>query len=238
MTVRRLTVAALLVLAAVAVAVGWPLGSWIESAAAWAEGQPAAAGALFVVAYVLAAMAMLPGSILTLASGYLFGLPLGVALTSIGSVLGAAAAFAVGRFVARDWVARRVAAWPHFSAFDSAMRRDGFAIVLLARLSPLIPYNLLNYAVSITAARFRDYVLASWVGMLPAIALYVYTGSLAKTVTTLRAGDAPSWPARALLGLGFVATVALAVLVTRRATRILRERLAAGPQPPLADGAK
>ena len=88
------------------------------------------------------------------------------------------------------------------------MRHDGFPIVLLARLSPLIPYNLLNYVLSVTAARFRDYLLATWIGMLPAIVLYVYTGSLAKSLTTLtsaaarRAGPrnrcsrSVSWPQR------------------------------------------
>ncbi len=190
MIALRAAVVALLLAAIVAVAVGWPLGSWITGAAAWAERHREAAGALFVAVYVLAAVLVVPGSILTLAAGYLFGLPLGVALTSAGSVLGAAAAFVVGRFVARDWVARRVATWPRFGALDAAMHHDGFAIVLLARLSPLIPYNLLNYGLSITAARFRDYLLATWIGMLPAIVLYVYTGSLAKSLTTLTSAAA------------------------------------------------
>ncbi len=170
----------------------------------------------------------MPGSILTLAAGYLFGLPLGVALTSAGSVLGAAAAFVVGRYVARDWVAQRIAGRPRFRALDAALHHDGFTIVLLARLSPLIPYNLLNYAIALTAARFRDYVLATWIGMLPATVLYVYAGSLAKSLATLAsAGRAPGWAAYSLLAVGFAATVGLTVLITRRATRLLRERLAA-----------
>src|SRR4030095_36542 len=100
-----------------------------------------------------------PGSILTLAAGFVFGLPVGVALASAGSVLGATLAFLVGRLVARDWVEQRTAAWPRFRALDAATRHDGFVIVLLARLSPLIPFNLLNYLLSLTATRFRDYVL-------------------------------------------------------------------------------
>ncbi|HZF31396.1 MAG TPA: VTT domain-containing protein [Gammaproteobacteria bacterium] len=239
MTVRRAIVAVLLLAAVVAVAAGWPVGFWIAGAAAWAQLHPLAAGALFVAVYVLAAVLVVPGSILTLASGYLFGLPLGVALTSAGSLLGAAAAFLVGRFVAREWVEQRIAARPNFRALDAAMRHDGFVIMLLARLSPLIPYNLLNYGLSVTAARFRDYLLASWIGMLPAIVAYVYTGSFANSLTTLTStGRAPTWAAHSLLALGFAATVALAVLITRRATRILRERLAAESQPPLSDRAK
>jgi uncharacterized membrane protein YdjX (TVP38/TMEM64 family) len=239
MSKPRAIVAALLLAAIVAVAAGWPVGPAIAGAAAWAARHREVAAAVFVGVYVLAAVLVVPGSILTLASGYLFGLPLGVALTSAGSLLGAAAAFAVGRFVARDWVEQRIATRPHFHALDAAMHHDGFVIMLLARLSPLIPYNLLNYGLSITAARFRDYALASWIGMLPAIVLYVYTGSLAKSLTTLTSADrAPAWAARSLLAMGFVATVALTVLITRRATRILRERLTAESQPPLPDRAK
>jgi uncharacterized membrane protein YdjX (TVP38/TMEM64 family) len=239
MTALRLAVIALLLAVIVAVAVGWPLGSGIAGVATWASGHRPAAGALFVAAYVLAAVLVVPGSILTLAAGYLFGLPLGVALTSLGSVLGAAAAFVVGRFVARDWVAQRVVRWPRFHALDAALHHDGFAIVLLARLSPLIPYNLLNYGLSVTAARFPDYVLATWIGMLPATVLYVYAGSLTKDLATLTsASRAPSWAAHSLLALGFAATVALTVLITRRATRILRERLAAESGAPLPDNAK
>jgi len=236
MTALRVAVAALLLTAIVAGFVGWPLGSWIAGAATWAQRHREAASALFVAVYVLAAVLAVPGSILTLAAGYLFGLPLGVALTLAGSVLGAAAAFVVGRFVARDWVAQRVATWPRFDALDAAIRHDGFAIMLLARLSPVIPYNLLNYGLSITAARFLDYLLASWIGMLPAIVLYVYTGSLAKSVTTLASGGGtPSWVGQSLLAIGLAATIALTVLITRRATRMLRERLAAESQQPLPD---
>src|SRR5882672_3928609 len=155
MTALRVAVAALLLTAIVAGFVGWPLGSWIAGAATWAQRHREAASALFVAVYVLAAVLAVPGSILTLAAGYLFGLPLGVALTSAGSVLGAAAAFVVGRYVARDWMAQRIAARPRFRALDAALHSDGFTIVLLARLSPLIPYNLLNYVLALTAARFR-----------------------------------------------------------------------------------
>jgi rSAM/selenodomain-associated transferase 2 len=233
MNALRVAVAALLLAAIVGVAVGLPLLSWINDAAAWSEQHREVAGALFIGVYVLAALLVVPGSILTLAAGYLFGLPLGVALTSAGSVLGAAAAFFVGRFVARDWVARRVATWPRFGAFCAALQYDAFAIVLLARLSPLIPYNLLNYVLALTAARFRDYLLATWIGMLPATVLYVYAGSLAESLTTL-ASAPPSWAAYSLLAIGFAATVALTVLITRRATQLLGERLAAESAAPAA----
>jgi len=239
MTARRVALVALLLAALVTAAVvGLPLASWIAGAAVWAQRHREAAAALFVVIYALAAVVLVPCAILTLAAGFLFGLPLGVALTSVGSVLGAAAAFVVGRFAAHDWVAQRIGTRPRFQALVAATHTDGFMLVLLARLSPVIPYILLNYAFSVTRVRFRDYMLATWIGMLPAIVLYVYAGTLAKNFAELTsAGRAPSWAVDSLLAIGFVATVALTWLIARRAARVLRERLAAeSPQSP-PDGA-
>jgi len=228
MTARRIAVVALLLLAAVVAAavVGLPLASWVAGSAAWAQQHQLAAAALFVVIYVLAAVVLVPCAILTLAAGFLFGLPLGIALTSVGSVLGAAGAFVVGRFWAHDWVARRIDKWPRFHALIAATHTDGFVLVLLARLSPVIPYVLLNYAFSVTAVRFRAYILATAIGMLPAIVLYVYAGTLAKNFAELTVAErAPSWAVDSVLALGFVATVALTWLIARRASRVLRERL-------------
>jgi len=228
MTARRIAVVAALVAAAIIIAVvaGLPLASWIAGSVAWAQRHQDAAAALFVLIYVLAAVFLAPCAILTLAAGFLFGLPLGVALTSVGSLLGAAAAFVVGRFWAHDWVARRIDKWPRFHALIAATHTDGFVLVLLARLSPVIPYVLLNYAFSVTAVRFRAYILATAIGMLPAIVLYVYAGTLAKNFAELTVAErAPSWAVDSVLALGFVATVALTWLIARRASRVLRERL-------------
>jgi uncharacterized membrane protein YdjX (TVP38/TMEM64 family) len=174
---------------------------------------------------VSAAVLLVPGSILTLAAGFIFGLALGVLLVSVGSVLGAIAAFLVGRFFARDWVAKRIAAMPKFRAIDGAVRRDGFMIVLLARLSPLIPYNMLNYGLAMTAVRMRDYVLASWLGMLPATTLYVYIGTLANDLTALGTARQHGLAVQALAIAGFVATIVLTVFIARRATRALSAEL-------------
>ena len=239
MTARRVAAAALLLGALdVAAVVGLPPASWIAGAAAWAQQHREAAAALFVVIYALAAVLLVPCAILTLAAGFLFGLPFGVALTSAGSVLGAAAAFAVGRFAAHDWAAERIGMRPRFQALVAATHTDGFMLVLLARLSPLIPYVLLNYAFSVTAVRFRDYILATSIGMLPAIVLYVYAGTLAKNLAELTsAGRAPSWAVDSVLAIGFVATVGLTWLIARRANRVLRERLASESPSPPPDGA-
>ena len=235
MTATRIAVAVVLLAVVVVVAFGaLPLAALVERALGVAEQHREVAAVLFVAAYVLAAVLVLPGSILTVAAGLLFGLPLGVALTSAAATLGASAAFAVGRFAARDWVAQRVATRPRFHALVAAAGSRGFLFVLLARLSPLIPYNLLNYALSVTSVRFRDYLLATWLGMLPATVLYVYTGSIAKSLADPK--SAPSWAAGSLLAIGFVATAALTLLIARQATRALSERLAA--EPPVAGGAE
>jgi len=235
MTATRVAVVVVLLAVIVVAAIGMlPLAAGVERALAFAEQHREVAAALFVAAYVLAAVLVLPGAILTVAAGLLFGLPLGVALTSAAATLGASAAFAVGRFAARDWVAQRVAARPRFHALVAVAGSRGFLFVLLARLSPLIPYNLLNYALSVTSVRFRDYLLATWIGMLPAIVLYVYTGSIAKSLAD--PASTPSWAAGTLLAIGFVATAALTLLIARQATRALSERLAA--EPPVAGGAE
>jgi uncharacterized membrane protein YdjX (TVP38/TMEM64 family) len=227
MTLGRVLLLAFLVAAIVAAAFGLPLRQWLVDGADWAEHHRYAAGGLFVVAYTVAAVLAVPGTILTLGAGFVFGLAFGVPLVSAGSLLGAVAAFLLARFLMRGVVAKRVARSSRLQALVAVTRHDGFTIVLLARLSPLLPYNVLNYLFGLTAVRFRDYVLASWLGMLPATVVYVYIGSLTKTVAALPGGNLDAaWPRRALLVTGFLATVGLTVLIARRATRELRHRLA------------
>ena len=232
MTLGRLLLLALLAAAIVVAAAGMPLRQWLVDGAGWAENHPYAAGGLFIVAYTAAAVLAVPGTILTLVSGFVFGVTFGTALVSAGSLLGAIAAFLLGRFSTRNWVAERVAHSTRLRALVAVTRDDGFTIVLLARLSPLLPYNLLNYLFGLTAVRFRDYVLGSWLGMLPATVLYVYIGSLTKTVSALTGGSLDAaWPRRLLLVAGFLATLGLTILIARRATRELRDRLAAEDRP-------
>jgi len=207
-----------------------PAREWLFVGLDWIEAHRGIAWAAFIAVYVCAAVMLVPGSILTLAAGFIFGLPLGVVLVSAGSVLGAGAAFLVGRFFARAWVADRIARLPKFRALDSAVRHDGFTIVLLTRLSPLIPYNVLNYGLGITAVHFRDYILASWIGMLPATVVYVYIGTLASDLTAIGTARQGGLAVQALWIAGFVATIVVTVLITRRATRALAAHLDAAAE--------
>jgi uncharacterized membrane protein YdjX (TVP38/TMEM64 family) len=212
-----------------------PVAEWVVAALAWIDTHREIAWAAYIVLYIAAATLMLPGSIITLGAGFLFGLPAGTAIVSAGSVLGATAAFLIGRFFARDWIAERVARLPRFRALDQATSKDGFLIVLLTRLSPLFPFNLLNYAFGLTAVRLRDFVLASWIGMLPGTVLYVYLGSLAQDLTMLTSGAIEGGGfGLALFMIGLAATLLLTIVLTRRATRALNSQLGLA-QPGAAD---
>lgn len=183
---------------------------------------------LFVPLYVIATVLFVPGSVLTLGAGAVFGLARGAIVVSIAATLGATAAFLVGRYLARDWVARRLAAYPRFRAIDEAVGREGWKIVGLMRLSPAFPFNLLNYAFGLTRVPLRHYALASWLGMLPGTVMYVYLGSLAGELAGLGTGERARPPAEWVLYLvGFLATAGVTVYVTRLARAALARRVGA-----------
>jgi uncharacterized membrane protein YdjX (TVP38/TMEM64 family) len=177
----------------------------------------------FAAAYAVGCL-VLPGSLITLAAGSLFGVIIGTVVVSLGSVTGAALAFWLGRTLARGLVEKRLAGNPRFHALDQAVAAGGFQIVLLTRLSPLFPFMLLNYAFGLTKVRFRDYVLASWIGMLPGTVMYVYLGSTVTELADIAAGNVEGVPARLVLFfVGLAATVVVTVYVTRLARRALRQ---------------
>lgn len=224
---KRRALTLLLALAALTAA-AWllPARELLMQLGIWAEMHPRTAWAGFILAYVLAAVCMVPGSILTLAAGVVFGVAGGVALVSVASTMGAGAAFLAGRYLARGWVESRLKSMPRFAALDRAVARRGWLIVLLARLSIVIPYNLLNYALGLTRVRFGAYLASTFAGMLPAIFLYVYLGSVAGNLAALdRAGESalPQW----LLIAGLIVAALLLVVIARITARALRSELAA-----------
>lgn len=193
--------------------------NFLEQVRALGVWGPVLLGAVYIAATVL----MLPGAILGLGAGFLFGVIPGVITISIASTLGAGAAFLVGRFLARDWVAQKVAAMPRFAALDAAVAREGFKIVFLTRLSPVFPFNLLNYAYGLTGVPFTHYFLASWIGMLPGTILYVYLGSAAQSLAAVAAGETPpSLAEQAFFWVGLGLALVVAIFVTRVARKALR----------------
>lgn len=197
----------------------------LQSTLTWIEQLGPAGGGAFIVIYVVATVAMMPGGLLTLAAGVLFGLGWGSLFTFVGAMLGSSLAFALGRYRLRGWVAQRwLKEGSRLAAFDRAIARDGWRIVLLVRLSPLFPFNAVNYIFGLTCISWRDYVLAS-LGTLPGTFLYVYLGTTFKSVAELLSGTQRSktpleW---GLFVFGLVATVVLTVYLTRLAGRALAE---------------
>ncbi|MEH2418011.1 TVP38/TMEM64 family protein [Nostoc sp.] len=180
----------------------------------------------FIALYIIATVAFFPGSILTLGSGVIFGAVWGSLYVFIGATFGATAAFLVGRYLARGWVAGKIADNKKFAAIDQAVGREGLKIVLLTRLSPIFPFNLLNYAFGITGVSLKDYFIGS-VGMIPGTILYVYIGSLAGNLAMIGTEAQPTNPTLqwAIRILGLIATVAVTVYVTQIARKALEEKI-------------
>ena len=202
---------------------GRALASSLTSFASWVDGLGPWGPAAFIAGYVVACIAFVPGAILTLAAGVLFGLGPGVLYVFVGAVLGSAAAFLIARHLARRAIEGRIAGNPKFAAIDQAIAREGMKIVLLLRLSPVFPFNLLNYGLGLTRVSLRDYLIGS-IGMLPGTVLYVYygtaLGNLAQVASgaRLQGGRAGT----ALLVAGLLATLAVTIVITRAARRALQ----------------
>ena len=210
------------------------MGSWLSHAVlgflGWFQSAGLLGALLLGVAYVLGTLLFFPGSILSMAAGFLYGLVGGLAVVVPGSVLGALLAFLLGRTVLRAPTERLLRRHPRFAAVDEALAKDAFRVVLLLRLSPLFPFNLLNYGLGVTRVGLGPYLLASLLGMFPGTVLYVYLGSLLTSATQLLSEKRPDagWAGKALFAAGLVATALVVVLVSRAARRALEARLA-GP---------
>ncbi len=222
--VLRFTVLALVAVAILAGILLLPVRQYLVGALEWTQGLGAWGPIFVALFYIVASVFLLPGSVLTLGAGFLFGVPVGLLSVWTGATLGACAAFLVGRTLARDWVARKVSGNPKFAAVDEAVGREGFKIVLLLRLSPVLPFNFLNYALGLTRVSFWQYALASLIGMLPGGLMYVYFGSAARSLADVAAGKVEGgWAGQVFFWVGLVATVVVAGFVTRLARRSLRE---------------
>ena len=184
-------------------------------------------GALLVGAgYAAATVLMIPGALVTLFVGAVYGPWLGTALVSPASVLGATAAFLLGRHVFRPAVEARMAGNARFQALQRALEHRGLHVLTLVRLSPVFPFTVVNYAFGLTPLKTWQFVLGSFVGMLPGTLMYVYLGSTIGDLAAYAAGEetlASTTGARVLQGVGLLATVLVTVVVTRLARRALAD---------------
>lgn len=221
----RLVVLVVAIALIVVVARVLPVTTWLDQFNDWVAGAGTIGLVAFVAIYVVAAVALLPASVLTLGAGFVFGIVKGVILVSISATLGAAAAFLVSRHVARDAVKSRFARGERFGALDRAIAARGGRIVLLVRLSPLFPYNVLNYLLGVTAIPFWRFFLATWVGMLPGTLLYVYIGHVGRTGIEAASGDSSVDSLKLAYTIaGLLITAAVTFYVTRMARQALKEQ--------------
>ena len=196
----------------------------LQQALEWIESLGSIGAIAFIGIYIIATIAFLPAFILTLGAGVLFGVWWGSVYVFIGATLGAIAAFLVGRYLVRDWVAKKIAGNDKFRAIDRAVGKEGLKIVLLTRLSPIFPFNLLNYAFGVTGVSIQDYIIGS-IGMIPGTMMFVYIGSLAGSVALIGTETAPTNPTLqwTIRIVGFVATIAVTIYITRIAKQALSQ---------------
>ncbi len=199
-----------------------PIGEWVKSFTAWIQDLGVAGAFIFIGVYALAALLFLPGAIFTIAAGLVYGIAAGTAVAITGATLGAGLAFLAGRYLFRDRIKKVAEKNKKFGAIDEAIGQQGWKIVGLLRLSPLIPFNVSNYFYGVTAIGFWPYLLASFVGMLPGTLLYAYLGAIGQA--GLSGGSKSYSPLQwTFLGIGLLATIAVTIFVSRVAKNALKK---------------
>jgi uncharacterized membrane protein YdjX (TVP38/TMEM64 family) len=182
---------------------------------------------LFVLLYVAATVVLAPAFLLSIAAGAVWGLWRGTLIVYVGAVLGASAVFLLAAPLSHSRLLHWVDRHRGFAAARQAIVGQGLWIMFLLRLSPIVPFIFLNYALALGGVRYRDYLLAMF-GMLPAIVMYVYYGKVVGDVALVVSGVQPPRGAAyyVLLVIGLLATVVATMLITKSAKRAIeKERL-------------
>lgn len=221
----KLIIGVVVIIALIAGSRFLPVNEWLESFNQWLESLGWTGWFIYILAYIAATVLFIPGSVITLAAGFLFGIVWGTVAVSIGSVVGASIAFLISRYIARDQFAAKLESNAKFKSIDKAIGKQGGKIVLLLRLVPVIPFNLSNYLYGLTAVKFWHYVLASWIGMLPGTILYVYFGVVSKAGLEAAAGEGAevSTGKYAAYAIGLIAAIIATIYVTKIARKALKE---------------
>lgn len=195
-----------------------PIAQWTESLRSWVKSLGVLGILTFAAIHLVATVLLVPGAALTIAAGVVYGFwafPLVVATATVSASL----AFLIGRYIARDSVKALVRKKPVYRAIDDAITEDGWKIVGLVRLSPLVPFGLQNYLFGTTEVTFAGYAAATFFGIMPGTLVYVWLGTLGGATNEHKTGPG-EW---ALLGLGFAATVVVSILVGRKAQQKLNK---------------
>ena len=199
-----------------------PIKEWIRSFINWVQQLGPAGVIVFIVAYALATVLFLPGWIFTVGAGLVYGVAGGTLVALTGAVIGATLAFLIARYVLRKNIEEFAKKNPRFKAIDDAIGKNGWKIIGLLRLSPLIPFNLSNYFYGTTSVSLKAYVAISAAAMIPGTLLYAYLGAIGKA--GISGEKTPQSTAQyILLGVGFIATIAVTILVSRIARNALKK---------------
>jgi uncharacterized membrane protein YdjX (TVP38/TMEM64 family) len=219
-------IAGLVVVVLSVLSVVLPVKEWIREFISWVQSLGPIGVVVFIVAYALATVLFLPGWIFTVSAGLIYGVVAGTAIALTGAVIGASLAFLVARYLLRQNIEETTKKNPRFAAIDQAIGKNGWKIVGLLRLSPLIPFNLSNYFYGITSISFGAYVLVSAIGMIPGTLLYAYLGAIGQAGVSGGTAGHSKWQ-YVLLGVGLIATIAVTILVSRIARNALKKSGAA-----------
>jgi uncharacterized membrane protein YdjX (TVP38/TMEM64 family) len=187
---------------------------------AWVQGAGWIGVVVYMLIYTASTAIGLPATPFSLAAGFLWGTLLGAAVIAPSATLGAVGAFLIGRFLFRNRVQRYVARYAKFDAVNRAIEQGGLGAVVLVRLSPLFPFNALNYGLGLSRLRLRDYALGTLVGISPGCLLFAYVGAGLQTFTT----DVDTGVGgQALFWTGLLATFGVVTWVSRLARRQLED---------------
>ena len=200
----------------IAAAAAWyllPVSDWLHVFNERIAGLGAWAPVVFAIVYVIAVIALAPAEIMSLAAGFIFG-AWGFPIVVVSATVGATLAFLLSRYVARERVRAFVRKRPLLQAVDRAVADEGWKIVVMLRLNPLVPFNLQNYFFGVTDVRLVPYLVSTFFGIMPGAAMYVYFGTLGQAVTS---GESYAPAKIAVLTLGLVATAGVIFLVSRKA---------------------
>lgn len=203
-----------------------PLADWIETASRWVSQHTVGGPLAYLFFVVVAAVLFLPGSVAIMIGGYLFGFGSGLLFAAVAVPIAAQCAFEAGRWLLRRWVQTGIANNPRLQAIEVGLQEQAFLIVTLTRLSLILPFNLLNYAYGATSVKARTHFLATAAGMLPAVGLYVYLGTLAKDLRQILSGEAaPPELGYWIVSAGLLVIAFVTWVIHRTATRTLEKHL-------------
>jgi uncharacterized membrane protein YdjX (TVP38/TMEM64 family) len=199
---------------------------WLTASMDWIQASGWVGMVWFVVLYTLTCVFFLPGSALTVGAGAIYGFWGGALLVTLSSTLGAVVNFLTARYLMRNYVLRRLSHSAKFVALDRAIEREGAQVILVSRLSPVVPHSLVSYIAGVTKISFAKFSLASLVGFVPISVAYSYAGALlgavARTKLQLTTNDPLTW---AFYGVGLIVTVGALIMTGRMATRALRQSM-------------